>query len=57
MIGSVIVNGQLLHIGTSFDPLTIGGLLLLGIVLSVAASALTALPASSEKPLAVLRYE
>jgi ABC-type lipoprotein release transport system permease subunit len=44
-------------ISTSFDPMTVAALLLLGIVLATGASALTALPASGEKPLTVLRYE
>ena len=54
---TVIVDQQYLQIAPSFDPLTIAGLLLLGMVLAVGASSLTALPASSERPMTVLRYE
>ncbi|HEX6509839.1 MAG TPA: FtsX-like permease family protein, partial [Chloroflexota bacterium] len=57
MAVTVIVDLQYLQIGPSFDPITIGGLLLLGIALAVGASLLTALPASTEKPMNVLRYE
>jgi ABC-type antimicrobial peptide transport system permease subunit len=46
-----------LRVGPNFDPITIGGLLVLGVALAMAASALTALPASTERPMKVLRYE
>jgi ABC-type antimicrobial peptide transport system permease subunit len=54
---TVIVDLQYLQIGPSIDPITVGGLLLLGIALAVGASSLTALPASTERPMNVLRYE
>jgi cell division protein FtsX len=57
MAATFLLDQTQLSISTSFDPITIAGLLLLGIGLAVGASALTALPASSEKPLTVLRYE
>jgi ABC-type antimicrobial peptide transport system permease subunit len=57
MAATSLLDQTELEISTSFDPLTIGGLLLLGIGLAIGASALTALPASGEKPMAVLRYE
>jgi ABC-type antimicrobial peptide transport system permease subunit len=57
MAATFLLDQTELGISTSFDPMTIAGLLLLGIGLAVGASALTALPASSEKPMTVLRYE
>jgi ABC-type antimicrobial peptide transport system permease subunit len=57
LAATVIVDQAYLHIGPSVDWSTVGGLILLGIALTVGASALTALPASGEKPMNVLRYE
>ena len=51
------MNQNLFQFPTSYDWTTIGALVLLGMVLAVVASSLTALPASSEKPMSVLRYE
>jgi len=57
MGATVLVDQTHFHIGPSFDPIDIAGLLLLGIALTIGASALTAVPASSEKPMNVLHYE
>jgi ABC-type antimicrobial peptide transport system permease subunit len=57
MFATYMVNQKLFKFSTSFDWTTIGVLVLLGIALAVGASALTALPASGEKPMRVLRYE
>jgi ABC-type antimicrobial peptide transport system permease subunit len=57
MIATALVDKMFLEIAAGYDWLTITGLLLLGMVLSMGASALTALPASSERPMTVLRYE
>ena len=57
MLATYLVNANLFQFPTSYDWLTIGALILLGMVLAVVASSLTALPASSEKPMSVLRYE
>ena len=57
MGATVLLDQLVLKINTSFDPLTIAWLILLGIGLALGASAITALPASSEKPMNVLRYE
>jgi ABC-type antimicrobial peptide transport system permease subunit len=57
MAATYLLDQTQLAIGTSFDPVTIAGLLLLGTALAIGASALTALPASGEKPMTVLRYE
>jgi len=57
MLATYLVNQNLLNFPTSYDWTTIGVLLLLGIALAVGASSLTALPASGEKPMHVLRYE
>jgi predicted lysophospholipase L1 biosynthesis ABC-type transport system permease subunit len=54
---ATVADGLYLQVVPSFDPITIGGLLLLGVALAVGASSLTALPASTERPMAVLRYE
>ena len=51
------VNENLFKFPTTYDWTTIGALVLLGMILAVVASSLTALPASSEKPMSVLRYE
>jgi ABC-type antimicrobial peptide transport system permease subunit len=57
MVATVLLDQFELAISSSFDLLTIAGLLLLGIGLAIGASALTAFPASGEKPMNVLRYE
>ncbi|HLJ65894.1 MAG TPA: FtsX-like permease family protein [Chloroflexota bacterium] len=57
MLVTVLIDQSFLKIAPSFDPATIFGLLGLGVALAVGASAATALPASSEKPMTVLRYE
>ena len=57
MVVTAAVDSSLLQIEASFDWVTIAGLLLVGVALTVGASAITALPASSEKPLTILRYE
>jgi ABC-type antimicrobial peptide transport system permease subunit len=57
MLATYLVNQNLFQFPTSFDWTTEIALVLLGMVLAVVASALTALPASSEKPMSVLRYE
>jgi ABC-type antimicrobial peptide transport system permease subunit len=54
---ATVLDRSLLYMSTSVNWLTIGGMVLLGIALALGASALTALPASSEKPLRALRYE
>jgi putative ABC transport system permease protein len=57
MLATYLVNENLFKFPTSYDWTTIGALVLLGMILAVVASSLTALPASSEKPMSVLRYE
>jgi putative ABC transport system permease protein len=57
MLASAIFAQNLLQISPTFDWTTIIVLVLVGMVLAIGASALTALPASSEKPMSVLRYE
>ena len=57
MLATFVVDKLFLNISPSFDVVTIVGLLLLGTALAIGASSLTALPASSEKPMNVLRYE
>jgi putative ABC transport system permease protein len=57
MLITQLVDENFLKISPSYDWTTIGALLALGVVLAVAASALTALPASGEKPMTVLRHE
>jgi ABC-type antimicrobial peptide transport system permease subunit len=57
MVATALVDSQFLQITASYDWVTITGLLVLGMVLSMGASALSALPASSERPMNVLRYE
>jgi ABC-type antimicrobial peptide transport system permease subunit len=54
---TVIVDQRYLQIEPQVDPLTVVELLLLGVALAAGASALTALPASGERPIAALRYE
>jgi putative ABC transport system permease protein len=57
MIASLLLDNLVLNIPSVFDPLVIGGLVALAVVLALAASLLSAWPASREKPLIVLRYE
>lgn len=57
MFATAMVDTSFLKISPTFDPRTVAGLLALGVFLSMGASALTALPASTEKPMTVLRYE
>lgn len=57
MLATYLVNENLFKFPTTYDWTTIGALVLLGMILAVVASSLTALPASSEKPMSVLRYE
>jgi len=57
MLLVAVVDKQFLQIAPSYNWITILGLLLLGVALAMIASSLTALPASSEKPMTVLRYE
>jgi putative ABC transport system permease protein len=57
MLATYLVNENLFKFPTTYDWGTIGALVLLGMILAVVASSLTALPASSEKPMSVLRYE
>jgi ABC-type antimicrobial peptide transport system permease subunit len=57
MLATYLVNDNLFKFPTTYDWTTIGALVLLGMILAVVASSLTALPASSEKPMSVLRYE
>jgi ABC-type antimicrobial peptide transport system permease subunit len=57
MLATLIVDRSYFKIAATYDPATVVGLLLLGVLLAVGASAFTALPASSEKPMTVLRYE
>jgi predicted lysophospholipase L1 biosynthesis ABC-type transport system permease subunit len=57
IIASAVLDAEVLNISSSFDPLVIGGLILLAVALALLASILSALPASREKPLIVLRYE
>jgi predicted lysophospholipase L1 biosynthesis ABC-type transport system permease subunit len=57
MLAAGYVDRSALYMTTSYDWRTLGGLVLLGIALALGASALTAYPASSEKPLRALRHE
>jgi putative ABC transport system permease protein len=57
MIASLVLDNLVLNIPSHFDPLVIGGLVALAVVLALGASIISALPASREKPLIVLRYE
>jgi putative ABC transport system permease protein len=57
IIASVVLDNLVLNIPSTFDPLVIGGIIALAVVLALAASIISALPASREKPLIVLRYE
>ncbi|MDB5074180.1 MAG: hypothetical protein JWO42_359, partial [Chloroflexi bacterium] len=57
MVASLVLDNLVLNIPSHFDPLVIGGLVALAVVLALAASIISALPASREKPLIVLRYE
>jgi ABC-type antimicrobial peptide transport system permease subunit len=57
MLATYLLNKNIFKFPTTYDWTTIGVLLALGMALAVVASSLTALPASSEKPMSVLRYE
>ncbi|HEX6506771.1 MAG TPA: FtsX-like permease family protein [Chloroflexota bacterium] len=57
MMATAVLDKQFLRISASFDWLVILGLLALGTGLAVVAAAVTAWPASGEKPITVLRYE
>ena len=57
MLASAIFAQNLIGISSSFDWTTIIVLVLAGMAIAIGASSLTALPASSEKPMSVLRYE
>ncbi len=57
VIASVLLDNLVLDIPSVIDPAVIGGLVALAVVLALAASVISALPASREKPLIVLRYE
>ncbi|HEY8286962.1 MAG TPA: FtsX-like permease family protein [Chloroflexota bacterium] len=57
MIATLILDNVALNIPTTFDPLVIGGLVAVSVVLALLASLISAFPASREKPLIVLRYE
>lgn len=57
MIATLILDNTVLNIATHFDPLVIVGLILIAVAIALLASIISALPASREKPLIVLRYE
>ena len=57
MVATLILDRTTLNIATHFDPLTIIGLIAIAVALALLASIISALPASREKPLIVLRYE
>jgi predicted lysophospholipase L1 biosynthesis ABC-type transport system permease subunit len=57
MLAAGYVDNSALYMATSYDWRTLGGLVLLGMAIALGASALTAYPASSEKPLRALRHE
>jgi ABC-type antimicrobial peptide transport system permease subunit len=57
LLATVVLDNLTLNIPTTFDPLVILGLLALAVLVALAASIISALPASREKPLIVLRYE
>jgi ABC-type antimicrobial peptide transport system permease subunit len=57
VIASVLLDNLVLDIPSILDPRVIGGLIGLAVVLALAASVISAWPASREKPLIVLRYE
>jgi ABC-type antimicrobial peptide transport system permease subunit len=57
MLASAVLAQNLIGISPSFDWTTPIVLIVIGMVLAIGASSLTALPASSEKPMSVLRYE
>ncbi|HWE61603.1 MAG TPA: FtsX-like permease family protein, partial [Chloroflexota bacterium] len=57
MIATLVLDNVVLSIPTQFDPLVIGGLIAISVLVALAASIISALPASREKPLIVLRYE
>ncbi len=57
VIASALLDNLVLNIPSILDPWVIGGLIALAVVLALVASVISALPASREKPLIVLRYE
>lgn len=57
MAATVMLDKQILRISPSFEWLVVVAMLALGTGLAMVAAAVTALPASGEKPLSVLRYE
>ncbi|HEX8919250.1 MAG TPA: FtsX-like permease family protein, partial [Chloroflexota bacterium] len=57
MVATAVLDNQFLRISVSFEWVVVAGLLVLGTGLAMAAAAITAWPASGEKPLTVLRYE
>jgi ABC-type antimicrobial peptide transport system permease subunit len=57
VIASAVLDAETLNISSHFDPIIIGGLILLAVILALVASIISAFPASREKPLIVLRYE
>jgi putative ABC transport system permease protein len=57
MGATLLVDDALFQIPVSFSAPTILGLIALGTILAAGAALLTAWPASSEKPLTVLRYQ
>jgi putative ABC transport system permease protein len=57
VIASILLDNLVINIPWIFDPWVIGGLVVMAVLLSLAASVISALPAAREKPLIVLRYE
>lgn len=57
LIATVVLDTISLNIPTEFNPLLIAGLIALAVLVALVASIISALPASREKPLIVLRYE
>jgi len=57
LIATALLDNLVLGIPTQFSALIIGGLVAIAVGLALAASIISALPASREKPLVVLRYE
>jgi len=57
IVATLALDNLTLHIDSHFDPLVIGGLVGLSVLIALVASIISALPASREKPLIVLRYE
>jgi putative ABC transport system permease protein len=57
LLATAVLDNLALNIPTEFSPLVIAGLIGLAVLVALAASIISALPASREKPLIVLRYE